>query len=348
MQGYVPGEQPGDDPKIIKLNTNENPYPPSPRVANAIHKELGATGERLRLYSDPSAQELREAAAACFGFNREHILAGNGSDELLSLVMRTFVEPSEQIAYAVPTYSLYATLAAAHGVQAATTYFPGDYTLPQALSESPAKIVFVASPNSPSGTAYDTRTLRSLARRIRGILVIDEAYADFADENALSLAQTEPNVIVLRTFSKSYSLAGLRIGLMFANSSLIEGVAKVKDSYNLDRLALVAGTAALQDTQWLQTNVARIRNTRQKLSLRLEELGLEVLPSQANFVFARLATSTRAKQVFDHLKANHILVRYFPQRPLADGLRITVGTDKEIDLLLDVFASFLAKENRKP
>ncbi len=342
MSAYVPGEQPAPGAKVVKLNTNENPYPPSPRVAEAIRAELGADGARLRLYSDPVALELRRAAAEATGLPVEQILAGNGSDELLALIVRAAVEPGEAIAYPYPTYVLYETLAEAQGARILTYDFPRDFSLPRELFGAPAKVVFVASPNSPSGTTYPVRVLGELAERLPGsLLVVDEAYADFADENALELARTRPNVIVLRTFSKSYGLAGMRLGLLFGSAAVVSAIGKVKDSYNLDRLAIVAGAAALRDGGWMRESVAKIRATRARLVAELGRLGLEVVPSSANFVFARLGNAERAKRAYLFLKERGVLVRYFERRLLDDGLRITVGTDDEIDALVAELGEFL-------
>jgi histidinol-phosphate aminotransferase len=347
MHAYVPGEQPAAGTKVIKLNTNENPYPPSPRVVAAVEAELAATGASLRLYSDPWAGALREEAARCYGFAVEQILHGNGSDELLALLVRSLVEPGEIIAYPYPTYVLYETLAQSQGARIETVDFDADYMLPAGLSKLGAKLVFVANPNAPSGTPHALADLRSLARSLAGgVLVIDEAYADFAEGNALELARSEPNVVVLRTFSKSYSLAGMRLGLMFGAAELIAGVAKIKDSYNLDRLAIAAGAAALSDQRWMLDNVAKIRATRARLVSGLMRLGFTVLPSQTNFVFARLPGASglkgaeRAAAAYQFLKDRGILVRYFKLRLLDDGLRITVGTDEEIDALLTALQSF--------
>ncbi len=335
MHGYVPGEQPAPGSRVIKLNTNENPYAPSPRVAEAIAAELASGGERLRLYSDPAALGLRRAASSVTGLPVERILAGNGSDELLALIMRAICDEGDVIEYPYPTYVLYETLAEATGAVARALPFDRDYALPRQLYGSDAKIVFVASPNSPSGTSYPAEALAELAVSLpRGLLVVDEAYADFADRNALELARTLPNVLVLRTFSKSYSLAGMRVGLMFGAPELVSGIAKVKDSYNLDRLALVAGAAALGDGDFMRANVAKIRATRAALAKGLSGLGLEVLPSSANFVFARLGSAERARDAYRSLKERGILVRYFDRPLLDDGLRITVGTDAEIAALL--------------
>lgn len=335
MQGYVPGEQPRSTDRIIKLNTNENPYPPSPRVREAIERELGEGAESLRLYSDPQALELRQAAASVWGLNAGQVLAGNGSDELLALLFRSMVEPGEPIAYPDPNYSLYETLAHAQGAAIRTVDFPSDFRLPAELFGSDARLVFVSSPNAPSGCAHSKPQLQDLARSLtRGVLVIDEAYADFADDSAIDLVDSEPNVVVLRTFSKSFSLAGMRLGLLFGREEIVSGLGKVKDSYNLDRLALVAGTAALRDLEWMQGNVEKIRTTRARLSHTLAQLGLDVLPSQTNFVLARLPSAEQASAAYRVLKEQNILVRYFGAARLQDCLRITVGTDDEIDRFL--------------
>jgi histidinol-phosphate aminotransferase len=343
MSAYVPGEQPAPGSRVIKLNTNENPYPPSPRVAEAIAQELADDGARLRLYSDPAASALRQAAADTTGHPFEQILAGNGSDELLALLVRALVEPGEAVAYPYPTYVLYETLADAQGARIVTHDFSRDFSLPRALFETRAKIVFIASPNSPSGTTYSVALLDELSRALpNSVVVVDEAYADFADENALELARSRPNVAVLRTFSKSHSLAGMRLGLLFGSAELVTGVGKIKDSYNLDRLAIVAGAASLHDLPWVRANVAKIRASRARLASGLATLGFDVLPSSANFVFARLTEAKRARAAYDFLKARGILVRYFDRRLLDDGLRITVGTDDEVTALLDALGVFSA------
>jgi histidinol-phosphate aminotransferase len=335
MTAYVPGEQPPPGARVTKLNTNENPYPPSPDVAKAIEEELAFAGARLRLYSDPTARLLREAASSRTGVPFERIMAGNGSDELLALLFRAAVAPGDAVAYPYPTYVLYETLAEAAGARLETPQFGRDFSLPRELLGSSAKLVFVASPNSPSGNSHPVEALDELAASLKGgLLIVDEAYADFADGNAMSLVGKRPNVVVLRTFSKSYSLAGMRLGLLFASEEIVRGLGKVKDSYNLDRLAIVAGAAALSDEAWMHGNVARIRATRTRLVAGLEARGLAVLPSSANFVFARFPSADAARGAYRALKDKGILVRYFDRPLLDDGLRITVGTDEEIDELL--------------
>jgi histidinol-phosphate aminotransferase len=344
MGPYVPGEQPAPGTKVIKLNTNENAYPPSPRVVDAIRAEVGETGERLRLYSDPKALALRQAAADVFGFNVNQVLHGNGSDELLAMVFRVFVAEGESVAFAYPTYSLYETLAHAHGATIKTCDYTRDFALPQGLFGCGARVVFVVSPNAPSGTRYATDELRRLALSLNdGVLVIDETYAEFADAHSLQLVRELDNVIVTRSLSKSHSLAGMRLGVMFAPEKIVSEFWKVKDSYNLDRLAIAAGAASLRDTAWTSENTRKIRATRARLANELATLGLEVLPSQANFLFARLKSAEKAAGAYRFLKEQGILIRYFPARLLDDGLRITVGTDAEIDALLASLKEYRAR-----
>jgi len=331
MQGYEPGEQPREA-GFIKLNTNENPYPPSPRVIEAVRREAG---ERLRLYPDPLATPVREAAARLYGVPPEGILVGNGSDDLLTLVCRSFVDPGETIAFPLPTYTLYRTLAEIQGARVEAVAFPEDFSLPPRLAEVPAKVVFLANPNSPSGTLVPPEAVERFARKHPGVVVVDEAYVDFARSHCLSLAGALPNVIVLRTFSKSFSLCGVRCGLAFADPEVIAGMAKVKDSYNVNRLAVVAAVAALEDIEHMRANVRRIVATRERLRAALEDLGFSCYPSEANFVLARAPEGQHARALYERLKRRRILVRYFDRPRLRDCLRITVGTDAEVDALLE-------------
>jgi histidinol-phosphate aminotransferase len=346
MTGYVPGEQPPAGARVIKLNTNENPYPPSPAVVAAIRAELeaGATaGERLRLYSDPQAEVLREAAAEVTGFPRDGILTGNGSDELLAVLARAFLDPGDTVAYPYPTYLLYETVARIQNARVESVDFPADFSLPAALLGSDPRLVFIANPNSPSGTSCSIEELARLADSLpRGVVVVDEAYGAFGGESALDLARTRPNVVVLRTLSKSYSLAGMRVGLLFGSAEMVFGLRKVRDSYSLDRLAIVAAAAALRDTAWLAEITTRITSTRERLIAALAALGMPCLPTRANFVFARLGSPERAQAAQRFLRQRGILVRYFSMRLLDDGLRITVGTEQEIDALLGALADFTA------
>jgi histidinol-phosphate aminotransferase len=329
MHGYLPGEQP-QDKRYIKLNSNENPYPPSPRVSEALHQ---AVSEDLRLYPDPVANRLRDKAAAVYGLHRDQVLVGNGSDDLLTMLMRACVGPGDRVAFPVPTYSLYDTLVTLQDGEIVRIPFPADFSLPPQLAEVEAKLTFLCHPNAPSGTLTPLARVAELAQRVRGILVIDEAYVDFADETALPLLHTYPHMVILRTFSKSFSLAGMRIGLAFGHPQLIEELMKVKDSYNVNRLSIIAAVAALDDYAWMQHNVAKIRATRTRLTGALRQMGYFVYDSQANFVLAR-ERGAKQEPMYLGLKARGILVRYFSSPELADCLRITVGTDEQIDQLL--------------
>src|SRR5262245_868934 len=329
MHGYVPGEQP-QDKRYIKLNSNENPYPPSPRVIAALHQ---AVNEDLRLYPDPVANRLRDKAAAVYGVHRDQVLVGNGSDDLLTMLMRTCVGPRDRVAFPVPTYSLYDTLVTMQDGEVVRVPFPLDFSLPRQLAEVDAKLTFLCHPNAPSGTLTPLPKIEELAQRVQGILVIDEAYIDFADETALPLLHRYPHVVILRTFSKSFSLAGLRIGLALGHPQLIAELLKVKDSYNVNRLSIIAAIAALEDYQWMCHNVDKIRATRRRLMAALREMGYFVYDSQTNFILAR-AAGAKQEPMYLGLKERGILVRYFSSPELADCLRITVGTDEEIDQLL--------------
>jgi histidinol-phosphate aminotransferase len=329
MQGYVPGEQPQDQ-RYIKLNSNENPYPPSPRVREALRR---AIGEDLRLYPDPVANRLRDKAAEVYGLGREQVLVGNGSDDLLTMLMRTCVGPGDRVAYPVPTYSLYDELVTMQDGHSIRVPFPKDFSLPPQLGEVDAKLTILCHPNAPSGTLPPLSQVETLARQVRGVLVVDEAYIDFADETALSLVHRYEHVVILRTFSKSFSLAGMRIGLAFGHSAFLRELMKVKDSYNVNRLSIVAAVAALEDYAWMQQHVRKIRTTRTRLSTALRGFGYVVYDSHTNFILAR-KPGVSQEPVYQGLKDRGILIRYFSAPELADCLRITIGTDEEIDQLL--------------
>jgi histidinol-phosphate aminotransferase len=331
---YVPGEQPGAGRRVIKLNTNENPYPPSPRVIAAVTRALD---DRVRLYPDPEAVGLRTRAAAHYGIPVDHILAGNGSDELLALLLRATIDPGDRVAFPVPTYSLYETMVAVQGGEPVRIPFGDDFGLPAALRTTGARVTFCCNPNSPSGTFVPIDEVEALARAVDGVLAVDEAYVDFARDHALRLVGRYPNVIVLRTLSKSFSLAGLRVGLAFGHPQLLAGLRTVKDSYNLNRLSQAAAEAALEDVGAMEANVARIRATRAVLTGGLERLGFRVLPSEANFVLARRRGVDQAP-VARALSERGILVRHFAVPELQDALRITVGTDEETAALLTALA----------
>jgi histidinol-phosphate aminotransferase len=337
MAAYKPGEQPGPGERLIKLNTNENPYPPSPRVRRAV---VRVASDSLRLYPAPRADDFVASASRLYGVRQDMILAGNGSDELLAMIFRAALDPGDTVAYPVPTYSLYDTLASIQ--EARVLGFPvgRDFSIPlDQLAKAGAKVTIVCSPNSPSGIQTPATKLAKLARALHDrLLVIDEAYVDFASENAIGLLRRFPNVIILRTLSKSFSLAGMRLGLCFARPVIIEELMKVKDSYNLSRIALAAGAEALNDAAWMRRNVERVKQTREVSIVRLRKLGFEVPASSANFVLARIAGHDLAPMA-RAIRKSGILVRYFPTPMLRDTLRISIGTPAEMKALFKAIAA---------
>ena len=329
MRGYVPGEQPRER-GVIKLNTNENPYPPSALVLDRVR---AACQETLRLYPDARALGVRRRLSEIFGVAPEETLVGNGSDELLNIIVRCFVDREQIVVYPSPTYSYYATLIQMQGARAVEVDFGEDYSLPPDVLVEDARLTLIANPNSPSGTLIPRERIEALAARSPGIVVVDEAYVDFCEGGCVDLIHRHPNTIVLRTMSKSFSLAGMRLGFGFADAELVAGMWKVKEHYNVNRLSLVAAEAALDDIRSMQANAARIGRTRERLTVRLRELGFSVWDSSANFVLARIQAPPAA-QLYRELKERGILVRYFDQDRLRDCLRITVGTEDEITALL--------------
>ena len=338
LQGYVPGHQPPAGARVVKLNTNENPYPPSPRALAAL---AALDLDRLRRYPDPMAREFIDAVAETLGVEPDWVLAGNGSDDLLTILMRAVAGPGRTVAYPTPTYVLYRTLAAIQEAPVVETPFDGRYTLPvDALAGAGAALTLVANPNSPSGTLAPLAVLDALARVVQGLLVIDEAYVAFADADALDLVRRHEHVVVLRTLSKSHGLAGLRLGFLVGRPAVVAGLAKVKDSYNVDAIAMAVGAAALRDTGYTRSVVDRIIAARQELTAALGRLGCEVWPSQANFLLVRPPGGDAARLHRD-LDARGILVRYFDDPALRETLRITVGTAEEQAALLDALGALL-------
>ena len=334
IAGYTPGEQPKID-NLIKLNTNENPYPPSPAVAEALR---GMDFERLRRYPDPTADALRDAIAAHWGVKRENVICGNGSDDLLTMIFRSFTSPELPVAVLDPSYSLYPMLAAMQ--EAPVIRIPlaqGNFELEVDLAEAAegANLAMLTRPNAPTGNALPRETVEKFCRDFDGVVVIDEAYADFADDDCTEFASKFDNVLVMRTFSKSYSLAGVRLGYAIGAPGLIDGLMKLKDSYNLDMLTQTVGLAAFADQPTLRKHVAAIRATRARLAEELEKLGFRVVPSQANFLFVSPPGGDAAR-VFAELRKNAVIVRYFPGEVTGNYLRITVGTDAETDRLLEL------------
>ena len=343
VEGYTPGEQ-LNRPDIIKLNTNENPYPPSPKVREAIR---AVTDDELRKYPDPMSVSLRRACAEQYGYADESwTLIGNGMDEILAMTIRTFVDPGQQIASLDPTYSLYEILVELHGAKYVTYDLNDDYTLPASLLSSDAALCFVPRPNAPTGVPSSREEMARLCESFKGIVFIDEAYVDFAENSCIDFPTKYDNVIVGRTFSKSFALCGCRVGLAVANPAIINEFCKTKDSYNMNAVSQVAGLAAIQDYAHMEVNAERIKTTRARLARELRALGFTMPDSAANFVLAQWNGSSDAKTIFEGLRDQGILVRYFGNlKGMDDKLRISVGTDAETDALLSALKEILAGKN---
>lgn len=341
MAGYTPGEQPRGE-NILKLNTNECPYPPSPRVFEALREAL--TGNTLRKYPDPVGTAFRKAAGRVLDVDPDSILIGNGSDDILTILTRAFVPEGGRIVSPTPSYLLYRTLAEIQGASFVTVPFAPGWQLPNPWPAGEAHLTFVANPNSPSGTVIPVPDLARLAGELSGPLVVDEAYADFAEQNALELVrgkQTPVPVLVTRTLSKSYALAGIRFGFGVGDPALIRELIKVKDSYNADVLSQVAATAAIEDQDYLAEVVTKMTATRVRMARELGQLGFSITPSQANFLWC-CRQDRPVQPIYQALKEKGILVRYMVYGPHGDGLRISVGTEAEIDRLLEALRIILA------
>lgn len=338
MKPYVPGEQPQGG-KFIKLNTNENPYPPSPKVVAAIQSAAAA---RLERYPDPLGTAFRVRAAQVLGVDPDWILCGNGSDDILTILTRAFVGPGEKLRLPYPSYILYRTLAQLQAAGHDEIHFQPDFSLGDDFAQMlpDLRVVFLPNPNSPSGTVIQPPRIEQLAEQLACPLLVDEAYADFAETNCIDLVKKNPRIMVSRTLSKSYALAGLRFGFLIAQPQIIEMLRKVKDSYNCDALSLAGATAAIDDQHWFQENRKRIIATRERMTLALRELGFQVVDSQANFVWC--TRSDRPVQpLYDALKKDQVLVRYMDYPGWGDGLRISVGTDAQIDACLQLLSQHL-------
>jgi histidinol-phosphate aminotransferase len=373
LHPYVYGEQPKIK-GLIKLNTNENPYPPSPKVLAAVKT---ATDGRLRLYPSPTAQALREKLAKLHHCHADNIIVGNGSDELLALATRAFVEPcvgqasslspsakkkSETgkmpvlrcsiVQYFTPSYSLYPVLADIHGARKNPVPLKPDFGLPtvaelkrDGIWKFDAALTYITTPNAPSGRGYQTSDLEKLCRAQKGVVILDEAYVDFAEGNAMRLAVKFPQVLVARTFSKAYSLCLQRVGYFVGHRDLIAALHKIRDSYNVNGLGQVAALATLSDLPYYRANFRRIIATRQRLAGELAKLRFNVLPSQTNFIFARPPVFPAAVWL-QKWREKRVLVRWFNSPATKDYLRITIGTDAEIDALLRAARQIIAPSFR--
>ena len=345
LHAYTPGLQPTDGSWI-----NECPYAPSPRVADALRKEIGDDGARLRLYPNPTSAPLRRQIAALHDLAENQIIVGNGSDDILNLLVRVFGGEGAATGMTFPSYSLYPVLVAIQDGQLETIPFTRAMALPvAAMTASSAHVFFLTSPNAPTGIGFSNAQLEHVLKGFAGMLVVDEAYAPFAEENAVSLLARYPRLVVVRTLSKAHALAGMRVGYALASAETIGLLDRVRDSYNVDRLAQVAAAAALGDGDYYSAIIGKVKRTRDYYAAEWAGRGWFVYPSQANFLFIEpknragetgLAVAT---SLFEFLKSRKILVRAFPSHALtASFLRISVGTDDEMFAVNEAFDAWLA------
>src|SRR4030042_2235834 len=337
MKGYTPGLQPDPSQKYIKLNSNENPYPPSPRVKEPLQ---GLSHEDLRIYPDPESMQLREKFGSLYGFSPDQIICGNGSDDVLNIIIRTFAQAGEAVGFYEPAFPLYRVLGIIHGVNTISLPLTEPYNRPP-LPPEDLKVFFLATPNSPVGFPYPAALVADLARSIRGGFVVDEAYAEFAGENALKLIDKLENLINVRTVSKSYSLAGARLGYAIGDKKMIAEMFKVKDPFNVTRLTQAVVSAALDDQDYYRKNISRIVETREWFSREILALGYRMVPSQANFVFPQPPKKGRGVKFYETLLKRKVLTRYYDEEGLRDGVRITIGTREEMEITLQVLKEII-------
>ena len=346
MSAYVPGEQP-KVANLTKLNTNENPYPPSPKVLETLRAAIDG---RLRLYPDPTSFALRAKLGKIHGIDADQIVVGNGCDDILNLCVRAFCGECEKLAYFWPSYSLYPVLANIQGATQVELPLDENFQInvhPALLAKlGGVKLVFITQPNAPSGVWLQRVELQRVIEETQGVVVIDEAYVDFASENCLDLVDEYENVIVARTLSKAFSFAGMRVGWAVGSGALIDALNKVKDSYNVSRLSQLGAEATLDEWDYFQQNVKRICATRDRTVSELAKLDFFVYPSQTNFVFARPPGPWTAKQWFDELRARNILVRWWDMDRVRDFARVSIGTDEEMDKFLAATKEICEKAKR--
>lgn len=339
MDEYISGEQPSEIDEYIKLNTNENPFPPFDSVLKAISGNLNAN---LRRYPDARATGVREIFAEQNGLKPENVFAGNGSDEIFTLFFRGFIEKNGIAAFPYPSYSLYCTLAQGNGIRYEKISLDSEFNLDlDRFLVNRYDMVIIANPNNPTGTYTDVEKIRNFLKIYKGLLVVDEAYVDFYGGSAIDLIGEFDNVIITRSFSKSYSLAGLRVGLAIANEDIINGLFKLKDSYNIDTLALAGAVAALLDSKSFKYNISMLRNNKEYMEEVLAGMGFKTVPSRANFIFTR-HPAVSSETIYQKLKEQKILVRYFTGSVQSDYIRISVGTMMEIKKMCSALEIILA------
>lgn len=343
---YVPGEQPRNH-RYIKLNTNENPYPPSPSVINAISC---AVNEELRLYPDPNCRELIEAIAKARKVRPDHVFVGNGSDEILAFAFQAFFDEARPVCFPDITYSFYPVYAELYKVPYTLIPLNEDFSIPVTVFAAQNSSIIIANPNAPTALALSTEDIRILlSANTEHIVIVDEAYIDFAGESSVSLVDEFPNLLVIHTLSKSYALAGLRVGYAIGNPELIEGLNRIKNSFNsytLDRLALAGAQAAINDEDYFKQTVSRIIHTRNETIRKLTAMNFYVTDSKSNFIFIS-HPAVEAKYIFEQLRHAGILVRHFDRPKIDNFLRISIGTDEEMEAVVQQLCSIIFEDREE-
>ncbi|MDP3510840.1 MAG: histidinol-phosphate transaminase [Candidatus Melainabacteria bacterium] len=343
-EGYAPGEQPSDT-TTIKLNTNENPYPPSPKALAAIAAIATSGAEQVRRYPDPTARAFREEAARLHGVPADWILTFNGGDDLLNVIIRTCAGEGDAVAFLEPSYSLYPVLTQIQAARPLVLSYEidgTDWKLPADIESTDAALLLIVNPNAPSGHLEPIESIESVVRNFRGVVLIDEAYVNFAKDSALPLVHKYNNVVILRSMSKGYSLAGLRFGYAIAQPSLLKELVKVRDSYPCDVVSIAAATAALADQEYARSTWEKVCFERERLYLALSALGFSMPQSHSNFLLAQVPAGANAESIYKELKSRSILVRWWNLPRLADKVRITVGTEEQNDKLLSALEDIVS------
>jgi len=342
LEEYVPGEQP-QDKKYIKLNTNESPFPPSPAVLDAVNREAA---EKLCLYSDPESRVLKEKLAALYGVLPENVFVSNGSDDILNFAFMAFGKKSG-VTYPDITYGFYKVFAQLHGLESKVIPLCDDFSIDTSKYFGSGKMVVIANPNAPTGIALSLDAIEEIVEKNRdNVVLIDEAYVDFGAESTLPLIKKYDNLLVVQTFSKSRSMAGARLGFCFASAEIIRDLEKIKYStnpYNINRITQVAGAAALDENDYYLSNAQRIIRAREYTEKALKEIGFTVLPSSANFVFAK-HERVSGEEIYRRLKDSGVLVRHFTSERIKDFNRITVGTMMDMQKMIYILKSIVLED----
>ncbi|MGE5397167.1 MAG: histidinol-phosphate transaminase [Chitinophagales bacterium] len=334
LEPYIPGYQPSAGEEVLKLNSNENPYPPSQRVLEALKDHVSNS---LRLYPNSRSIELRQKVADIYGVDQQQVFCANGSDEVISLIFRTFADENDYVLFSSPTYTFYKTAAEIHGIQ--HTFIESDDQFRINLGDFlvvPSKITFLANPNAHTGVLLPLKEIEEFIRKYPGLLVVDETYIDFADSNqsVYPLVAKYNNLLVLRTFSKAFSLCGIRVGYAFGPPEIIEALDITKDSYNIAYLNQIAAYYALDDYQYMLNNAVRIKEDREWFKNELKKKGFNVLPSEGNFVLGCHA-EFKAEKITESLKNQGILIRHINEPRLKEYIRISIGTHSQLERVLE-------------